>query len=97
VREVRRAVDGIEDPAVRRFVLSGAVSAHFLAEHVVIRVPIGHKGPEHPFDLEVDIRDEIDRTLLADGECAVERSHLHVARPAHGFNRKLQKRGRSGV
>ena len=86
VREVRRAVDRIEDPAVPRGRPRGARRAELLAEHVVIGIPLGHQLAEHALDGEIDLGDEIDRALLPHGEAAAERLELHAAGAPHGLD-----------
>ena len=85
MREVGRAVDGIENPEMARGWTRGARSAELLAKHVVIGVPRGHQLAERAFDREVDLRDEIDHAFLAYAEPTSDRLQLHSAGEPHGL------------
>ena len=66
VREVRGAVDRVEDPAVPR--RPGGRPAELLGEDRVIGEALGDEGAEAPLDRDVGLGDEIDRALLVDAQ-----------------------------
>ncbi len=75
---VRRAVDGVEHPAVLRDPLALPGFLELLAEHGVIREPIRDHRAESALDLDVDVGDEIDRAFLGDAQIAADVRHLDV-------------------
>ena len=80
VSVVRRAIDGIEHPAVFGGLFRLAALELF-AKDGVIRETLGNHRAKSPLDRDVDVRDEIDGALLVDAEIrGAEVFHLHAAR-----------------
>jgi hypothetical protein len=99
MREVRRAIDGIDDPAVACRRPARIRRTEFLTEDVVIGIPLGHQSPAHALDREIDFRDQIDDALLPHGERAAERIELHAAGArcgVYGHGEERRGRGRRG-
>jgi hypothetical protein len=88
VRVIRRAVDGIEYPAVRRRRIVIVGRREFLTQHGVIRESFGNHLPELALDLQIDVGDEIDRTLLVDMKIRAEARKLDVAGTGHCLDRR---------
>jgi hypothetical protein len=91
VREVRGAIDGIENPAVPRRRPSRGRCAELLAEHVVIRVAVSNELTKRAFDREINLGDQVDDALLPHGKAAAEGVELHAAGAAHGVDGGGQK------
>ena len=52
----------------------------------MIRKSLGNHLAELPFDLDVDLRHEIDGALLVDSDVAAEMCHLHITRVQNRFD-----------
>src|SRR5207237_7832401 len=73
---IRRPIHRIEHPAVARFTFS--LDGKFFREDRVVAKTLRDERAEHPLDVTIDLRDEIDRSFLLDME-VVGTSELHGA------------------
>ena len=80
VRVVRRAVDGIEHPAVMRNLARRTAGAELFTEHGMVGEALRDHRAEPALDLDVDLGDEIDRAFLVDAEIAAEVFELDLSR-----------------
>ena len=91
VREVRGAVDRIEQPAELRGAVALAGFVELFAEHGVIGKALGDGVAKGPLDRDVDFCDEIDGAFLVDADVAAERGQLRLAGANHGFDGSGEK------
>ena len=78
MRVVVRAVDRIEDPAVRR-AARGRILAELFRKDGVIGKPLRNHLAEHRLDRDVGFGDEIDRSFVRHLEAALDEAHLNLA------------------
>ena len=80
MREVGRAVERVEDPAMG--VATRPAVAELLGEDVVFGEALGEQRPAHVLDLDVDLGDQVDGPLLVDADAGPETRPLD--RPGAG-------------
>src|SRR5438477_540242 len=73
------------------YAMAIAAGFEFLREHDVIRKALRDQRAEHPLDVAVDLRDQIDRPFLLDLQ-VIDPGKLHRAGPDDRLDRRREKR-----
>src|SRR5688572_27509974 len=93
VRVIRRPVERIEDPSMRRGRMLVWTAAQLLGQHVVVRKALGDHGAAQLLAFQIDLGDEVDRALLVDTEPGLPARHLDGAGAENDFSCGGEKDG----